>query len=262
MKQIPNTLIAALSIVITGCTGAGTDTSQDYLLQATLWFQQSAEMKALYYQSFNWAERELKRQIEEGADRPLAVILDIDETVLDNSPQTARQILDDQPYNSGMWDEWCSLTEAEPLPGSLAFTRYASENGVEVFYISNRGIHLLEVTLKNLSEAGFPYADSAHVLLKTNTSAKDSRRGKVGETHEIALLIGDNLGDFSGIFNDRKNGAAGQQVEANRDLFGTTYIVLPNPMYGAWESRFRGESPEETVRMKIAALRAFRDQKE
>lgn len=257
MKQIHKIIAAAIYIIAAGCTGTGPTTSQDQLLQATLWFQQSAEMKALYYQSFNWAEKELKRQIKEGAGRPLAVILDIDETVLDNSPETARQILDNQPYSPEIWDEWCFLAEAEPLPGSLAFTWFASENGVEVFYISNRGIHLQEVTLKNLSVAGFPYADSTHILLKTNTSSKDVRREKVGETHEIALLIGDNLRDFSGIFDDRGTEGAGHLVEENSDFFGTTFIVLPNPMYGAWESRFRGKTPEETVRMKKDALRAF-----
>lgn len=232
--------------------------SQEHLLQAVAWYQHSAEMKAAYIQAFNWAGRILKSEAQAGVALPLAVILDIDETVLDNSPQTVRQILDGEAFSTEMWDEWCSLAQAEPLPGALEFTLQARALGVEVFYISNRGIHLLDVSLKNLKSAGFPNADAEHVLLKTDGSGKDERRAKVRETHDVVLLIGDNLGDFSGIFDERQGGLTSEVVMKNRDMFGYEFIILPNPLYGSWEKPFRGESPLLTKQNKTEGLRAYK----
>lgn len=231
--------------------------SQEHLLQTVVWYQHSAEMKAAYIQAFNWAGRILKSEAQLGATLPLAVVLDIDETVLDNSPQTARQILDGEAFSNEMWDEWCLLAEAEPLPGALEFTLQAMAMGVEVFYISNRGIHLLDVSLKNLKSAGFPNADAEHVLLKTDSSVKDERRASVRETHDVVLLIGDNLGDFSGIFDERQGGLTSEEVMKNREMFGSEFIILPNPLYGSWEKPFRGESPMQTKQNKTASLRAY-----
>ncbi len=251
-------LTCMMTILILGCSRDQLTGQQDQLIQATIWFQHSAEMRALYYQSYHWAGRELDQKVSEGSEKPLAVVLDIDETILDNSPQTAQQIVEGVPFTDAMWDEWCSLAQAQPLPGALDFTKSAAEKGVELFYISNRGNHLLGVTLENLRAAGFPFADSSHVLLKTSTSVKDLRREKVKETHEIALLIGDNLGDFSGIFDERSDGLANERVDENKDLFGTTFIILPNPMYGSWEKPFRSESPEKTRSLNKEKLRTYR----
>lgn len=249
---------AAILILSAGCGPDRPETGQDHLLQATLWYQRSAEMSALYYQAFNWAGRVLEWKISEYTDQSLAVVLDIDETVLDNSPQTAQQIIDGEAYNQKMWDEWCMLAKAEPLPGALTFTRLAEKKGVEVYYISNRRIHLLDATLKNLRDTGFPFADSLHLLLREESSDKEPRREKVMQTHRVVLLIGDNLDDFSGIFNDRNRGNAVKLVEEQKERFGFEYILLPNPMYGNWEKPFRGENLKEENRKKREALRSFR----
>ena len=250
---------AALLVLISGCNFSEPSIKQGHLLQATSWYQQSAEMEAIYYQSFNWAKKLLELKVLEPGNKPLAVVLDIDETILDNSPQTAQQIIDGEPFSDLFWDEWCSLASAESLPGAVDFTESALELGVEVFYISNRKIHLLDVTLENMEEAGFPNADSAHVLLKTDTSVKDLRREKVSNTHHIVLLIGDNLGDFSGIFDERNGENTSQLVKENREQFGSEYIILPNPMYGGWEKPFRGEGMEAEQQRKMDALRSFRN---
>lgn len=251
-----------LFILLSGCSHEASINHQEQLLQATLWYQQSAELQAIFWQTYQLAERELGSRMGKEFDKPPAVVLDIDETVLDNSPHTARQILDDRGFDNDMWDEWCLLGAARPLPGALDFTNYASDLGAEVFYISNRGIHLLDATLENLREAGFPDADSAHVLLMTGDSGKGTRRRMVGETHQILMLVGDNLGDFSEIFDERSNGADRQAVEEYRDSFGSAFIILPNPMYGAWEKPFRGESPRETFLNKKEALEPYTTQKE
>jgi 5'-nucleotidase (lipoprotein e(P4) family) len=246
-----------VSSVLSGCRQGAQTNTQEHLLQSVTWYQQSAEMKAIYIQSYNWASRVLKEKAEQVQGKPIAVILDIDETMLDNSPQTARQIVDGVPFSDEIWDEWCLLSKAEPLPGALDFTSEAADMGVELFYISNRDIHLLDVTIKNLESCGFPYADGEHVLLKTDRPSKDDRRSKVRQTHDVVLLIGDNLGDFSGIFENRKDGADLENVMANRALFGYDYILLPNPLYGDWEKQFRGESAEVTNRNKKDALRVY-----
>ena len=226
-------------LLATSCSNNPAAESQGHLLQATLWYQHSAEMEALYIQAYNWGMKVIDQEVSPGGSRPMAVVLDIDETVLDNSPQTGRQLTLNEAFSNEMWDQWCELESAEALPGALEFTRYAGEKGVEVFYISNRGDHLLDVTLANLQKQGFPNADASHVLLKTETSVKDERRSKVKESHDIILLIGDNLGDFSGVFDERTEGSASTEVHKLRELFGCEFIMLPNPMYGSWEKPYR-----------------------
>ena len=260
MKNIISLSLA--SMFLCACTQQGREVSQDHLLQATLWYQQSAEMAAIYYQCYHWAGRVLEDKLPQGDFNSPAVVLDIDETILDNSPQSARQVLCNMPFSDTMWDEWCSLAEARALPGALEFTSLAEALGVEVFYISNRGSHLMEVTLVNLRNAGFPYADSSHVLLKTGSSVKDERRARVASTHEILLLIGDNLGDFSGIYDERINGSARENVTREKDLFGERYIILPNPIYGAWEKPYRSSDVSVSLEMKKEALEAYVLQKE
>lgn len=262
MKTITLISAFAMAFLLPGCDRSETTNHQDQLLQATLWFQQSDELRAIFIQTYYLAGMELESKMAFEYEKLPAVVLDIDETVLDNSPHTARQILDDRAFNNETWDEWCLLCEAGPLPGAVEFTRLASEMGVEVFYISNRGIHLLDATLKNLQKAGFPNADSTHVLLKMGDPGKEARRSKIAETHEILMLIGDNLGDFSVAFEDRLSDQARRSLEEYRDSFGTSFFVLPNPMYGGWEQPFRGRSQEETYLRKLEALESYGVQKE
>ncbi len=164
-----------------------------------------------------------------------AVVVDIDETMLDNSPFETNCINTGNGYSSESWHNWTSMINAKALPGAVEFSKYAELKGVEVFYISNRNIDEFDVTLKNLQKENFAFADSSHLLLKTNTSSKTVRRNLVKENFEIILLIGDNLGDFSEIFEDRSNNYGFDVVEENITAFGEKFIVLPNPMYGSWE---------------------------
>lgn len=253
---VPVLLLAA------GCEQGSSGGEQDYLIQSALWYQQSAEMEALYYQAYNWAGKIIKERYDKDLNKPPAVVLDIDETVLDNSPSTGFQIHEDLPYSEDNWTVWCNLEQAEALPGSLAFTRLADSLNVEVFYISNRRQDLMNVTLQNLQKLGFPNADTLHVLLKKQTSSKDLRRELVREKYNIILLIGDNLGDFDGIFEDRTDGHAKRMVSEESKLFGTEYIILPNPIYGSWDKPFRkGEGSPAEIRKQ--AIRSFStDQKE
>ena len=202
---------------------------------ATIYVQQAPEYIALTEQAYALAKISLDNQFRI-ATSPLAVVLDIDETVLDNSPFQAKQILENFNYPAH-WDEWCEKEEARPVSGSLEFLQYADSKGIVIFYISNRKEHLLEATINNLNKYGYPQVDNSHIMLRTTTSSKEARRQKVlDQGLEIALLIGDNLDDMSAEFEVEDVDKRKEAVFANQSKFGTQYIVLPNPTYGKWVS--------------------------
>lgn len=213
----------------------------DRLITATSWYQLSAEMVALYHQGFNIAKFRLDEQLATNNSlKPLAVVVDIDETMLDNSPYETVVITQGEQKDG--WYDWTMKASAQALPGALEFARYAESKGVHIFYITNRDYQEQAATLLNLQKEGFPFATNDHLLTRSdtafyngNTSSKVGRRAKVSSTHEIVLLIGDNLNDFSEVFEDRSVNYGKDAVEKNKALFGQRFIVLPNPMYGAWE---------------------------
>lgn len=224
----------------------------DYLLGATAWYQQSAEMQACYIQSFNYAKNQLIRNIESSeTSLPKAVIVDIDETMLDNSPFQTYLIKNNKSYTSELWSEWVEMSSAEALPGAVDFSVFAKENNVTVFYISNRHVDGLDATLKNLKDKGFAYANAENILLKDETSDKTERRNIVSENYEIIMLIGDNLRDFDEIFANRTDDFGFNTVKTNKDLFGVKYIIMPNPMYGQWEKVYRNTDGETSISQKV-----------
>jgi len=228
---------------------------QDHLILATLWFQKSAEMRALYYQCFNSAELALAENLAwSGRTRPAAVVLDIDETLLDNSPFQGWQVLEAKEFNNDDWLRWVELARARPLPGAVEFTRYADSLGVEVFYVSNRSVQEMGPTIENMAALGFASADSAHMFLKETTSSKVERRALIEKDYEIILLVGDNLADLGGIYERRGSDLGMGSVDDDRRLFGTEYIVLPNPMYGTWLSELLKRTEGRTEKEKLLKI--------
>jgi len=229
--------------------------TQDHLILATLWYQQSAEMKALYYQCFRNAETALSENLAlSDKTKPAAVVLDIDETVLDNSPYQVWQVHENKPFTDQDWTRWVNMAQAEPLPGALEFTRHADSLGVEVFYVSNRDVTGMNPTIANLGACGFPNADTTHLLLKQSGSSKIERRALIEKNYEILLLIGDNLADHSGAYERRGPGLGFAAVEADKEQFGTRYIILPNPMYGNWLTEIMRQSEGTTTREKLLKM--------
>lgn len=235
---ISGMLISCRSVQPTSVS-AGSD--NDKLIMAVAWYQHSAEMTALYYQGFNIARQRLDDAVASNSSaKPLAVVVDIDETMLDNSPFETEVI--NSADNLSGWYTWTSKASAKALPGALEFAMYAKSKNIDIFYITNRDDKEKAVTLQNLKNENFPYTVEDHLLTKSdlsyttgNTSSKVARRAKVAETHEIILLIGDNLNDFSGVFEDRSSHDGKAAVANNQQEFGRKFIILPNPMYGAWE---------------------------
>lgn len=204
---------------------------------SVLWYQTSGEAKALYYQGYNISRLRLDESLRrKGKNRGLkpAVVLDIDETILDNSPQQAWNIKNGKSRPLS-WADWVKRAKAKPLPGAIEFLTYTHAKGVEIYYISNRKEAKKSNTIQNLQMIGAPLADEDHILLmQPNERGKETRRMKVAKTHDILLLLGDNLGDFSG-FDQLSPSERIHAVDKRKEEFGKKLIVFPNPMYGDWE---------------------------
>lgn len=208
------------------------------LVMATLWTEVSGEYKAMAYQAFNLAKLSLDRyKAEHPSKTNFAVVVDVDETVLSNANYEAH-LIKEGVYHSGTLQKlWADEAIAPAIPGAVDFLNYAKNEGAEVFYVTNRRENTLLGTLENLRKEGFPFADQQHILVKTDSSNKEFRREIIKTNFEIALLIGDNLRDFSEDFHTESLNNTANAVDQNKDLFGHQYIVLPNPMYGDWEGK-------------------------
>jgi 5'-nucleotidase (lipoprotein e(P4) family) len=227
----------------------------DDLLQATVWTQLSVEHDLVYREVYRNAREKLLRALHDktwdalphdertGSVRGLkpAVILDVDETVLDNSAYEARLIRNGTWYNDASFGMWAREEKARALPGALAFTRFADRHGVRVFYLTNRAKDLGAVTLANLRKLGFPVHKNAFLGLGTYVkgceqigSQKTCRRELIGRHYRVLMQFGDQVGDFVTILSNTPNGRR-KAVAPYMDWIGERWFVLPNPMYGSWE---------------------------
>jgi len=257
MKKSLFTLLLSLSTVL--LFAQALTPARDYT-NAVLWQQTSGEYRALAFQAYNFARLSLKEALWEQANgKPNCVIVDADETVLDNSSFQGYEIKKGVSFVPSDWTVWTAMAAADTVPGALSFLKFAAAKKVEVFYVTNRDEADRAGTLKNLQKFGFPNADDAHLLLKGHTSDKEPRRQKILEKYNILLLCGDNLSDFSNVFY-REGKDTKQQVDAVQQLFGTKFIVLPNPMYGDWEKPlYTGDKLNEAdkAKQRLQRLKSF-----
>ncbi len=222
-------------------------------MDAVLWVQNSAEYQAATIQAFNQARAALADALADptwtaaleqtGAYEtlPPAVILDVDETALDNSPHQGRLIRANTLFNSASWDKWVREERAEPVPGALEFCQYAASQGVTVFYVTNRGDDHREATRNNLRQAGFPLAEGREtVFTKGGNSDKGPRRAAIAGEFRILLLIGDNSADIASGFRSGDPTKRAALVDQYAGWWGNRWIMLPNPMYGSWEGALPG----------------------
>jgi 5'-nucleotidase (lipoprotein e(P4) family) len=249
-------------------------------LNAVAWVQTSVEYKALSAQTYHAAAQLLDRALAENnwdalvpaerADaatgKPPAVIVDVDETVLDNSPYQARLIADGTEYDEVSWDRWVSEKKAKPLPGVVDFTKAAAAKGITVLYLSNRAEHLQDATLENLRAAGLPVKDES-VFLGLGTfvegceqvgSEKACRRQLAGQQYRVLMQFGDQLGDFAQILSNTPEGRTAL-YEEHRDWFGERWWMLPNPTYGSWEPALFNNDYAQPREARRAAKRAALD---
>lgn len=233
----------------------------EYMAGAVLWQQSSSERRALSYQAFALARMMLDRDLRTNRNRRMrrAVIVDVDETILDNSRYQGMLLKTRTNYASKTWTEWVNRAEAVAIPGAVEFLRYANSRGVRVFYITNRKEIEKEGTARNLRKVGFPEVTDETLLVRTDpkTSIKEPRRAAIASKYRVVLLMGDNLNDFAEVFEksttvDSRNAATDQVM----NQFGSRFIVLPNPMYGNWEDAIYGEPSKLTEEEKAAKRRA------
>jgi len=234
----------------------------EQLVLATVWMQASAEYRALCYQAFNLARMNLDAFLStHKGGKPVAVIVDADETVIDNSAYEAFLIGQDFGYSSKTWTPWMAAAEATATPGALAFLKYAESKNVEIFYLTNRKIVGYEGTEKNLKALGFPYVDKKHMLLRTGSSDKQERRDMVEKDYAVAFLMGDNLNDFLSVFRKKSVDERFAETDKIKDSWGKKFIVLPNPTYGDWEGAVYkgnwGASPAEKDKMRKDYLKRW-----
>jgi len=289
---------ALLTLLLAGCAGApateqpatavpaqarqaqAPQVPADDLLNATLWTQRAVEHDLVFREIYGAAEERLPAALDDptwnalapedrsgaAADLPPAVILDVDETALDNSPYEARLIRSGEEFNELSWSSWCHEAAARALPGAVEFTRFAADHGVAVYYISNRAEDLDQATLANLRSAGFPVAEGDVFLglgtvvpgCEQNGSDKGCRRRLVGRTHRVVMQFGDQIGDFVDVIANTPDDRA-KSVEPYLDWIGARWWVLPNPLYGSWEpAQFNNDwrrPREERRKAKIDALK-------
>lgn len=252
--------------------------SEHPTLYATLWIQTAAEYRASAWQAYAAARSSLARALEdttwtaaieqEGTrygGLPPAIILDIDETVLDNSPNQARLIRSGGEFVPESWTQWVEEGRAPPVPGAPEFLALADSLGVTAFYVTNRDAPHEAATRRNLEAAGMPLdPDVDTVLLRGEreewVSDKSSRRRAVAERYRVVLLVGDDFNDF--VPANLSRAERDRLVEGYRDRWGERWIVLPNPTYGSWErALYSGATdPDEAdrARLRLEALEDLR----
>ena len=249
-------------------------------LNATAWLQASAEADMAHRQTWRAAERLLDAAIADPtwdaltpadrvaplADLPPAIIVDVDETVLDNSPYQVRLIKQDGVFNDATWNAWVDEARAGAVSGAPEFARAAAERGVTMIYLTNREHSKSAVTRRNLEALGFPPVDESQFLgLGVETpgcvpkgSDKGCRRQFVAQRYRVLMQFGDQLGDFFSI-TDNDGAARAAQLQGFDAWVGQRWFMLANPSYGSWEYGLYGNdrslSPEAQRAAKRAALR-------
>ena len=263
-RTIMKSALAVMAVLAVGLAGGlvsgkepRTGTSEN--LNGVLWMQTSVEYKMSVTQAYRTAEVMVDRALtdpgwtavpeQENARelRNTAVILDLDETVLDNLAFQGQMIRDGIQFSRSLWQQWQQTGKPGLLPGAERFIRRLQKLHVDVFYITNRDNEYAGDTIKLLRELNLPVdADGANLLSKnkppTTGSDKKSRREIVAQTHRVLLLVGDDLNDFiSGVHGSEATLEGRDEIaEAHKDLWGTKWIIIPNPIYGSWERALYG----------------------
>ena len=230
------------------------------LVNATAWVTTSPEYRASAMQTYLAARRALDAALATPGDLPPAIILDADETAIDNTRFEGRVIRQDKTYDDATWKQWVSESAAGATPGAAEFLAYAKSRGVTPFFITNRRAEQEAATRKNLENLGYPLdADEDTVLTRGEkpewaSGDKGPRRDFVAAHHRVLLVLGDDLNDFV-----PASGKSIAEREAllrdNAAKFGTSWFILPNPMYGSWESAVAGSgTPCEQLQRKIEIL--------
>ena len=268
-------MASAVLLALPMAASAADPVPENDLLNATLWVSNSVEYKANVLQTFDLAKQRLDQALADknwtaldqadAAEKPVAIIADVDETLFDNGGYEAWLIKAHTSYSGKSYTAWTKAREAKALPGAVDFLKYADSKGVKIFYVTNRSADQEEDTRANAEALGFPMGGNVDTfLLKKEKddwgSAKGTRLAYVAKDYRVLLVMGDNYGDFS----DDAGGSEAERaasLEKNMAHIGHDWIFLPNPEYGSFESAAFGgdwsKSPDERRQLKIDALPAW-----
>ena len=218
-----------------------------------LWMRTSAEYRALAYQGYNVAMNAVKMAVTDPSHqrKPLAIVLDADETVVDNTKLMGESIVNGNGrFDAPWWRQAVHQGKSQAMPGAVEFLNEVYKQGVEIFYVSNRYAPVnLDVTIQNFKELGFPSVDKDHVLLFEKDSDKQPRFDMIAKKYYAVVYMGDNAGDFPIGTKGKTLAERNSIIDAHKEDFGTTFVVFPNPAYGSWVSAlakgYQNLSPEE-----------------
>ena len=218
-----------------------------------LWMRTSAEYRALAYQGYNVAMNAVKMAVTDPSHqrKPLAIVLDADETVVDNTKLMGESIVNGNGrFDAPWWRQAVHQGKSQAMPGAVEFLNEVHKQGVEIFYVSNRYAPVnLDVTIQNFKELGFPSVDKDHVLLFEKDSDKQPRFDMIAKKYYVIVYMGDNAGDFPIGTKGKTLAERNSIIDAHKEDFGTTFVVFPNPAYGSWVSAlakgYQNFSPEE-----------------
>lgn len=246
-------MLGVAIVAMAGTVANAEEPPPNDLLLAVLWNQRAVEYKgnALTVYALgkirldqaladkSWTAAPVEQQ-GDYASLPPAVVLDIDETVLDNSPYEVWMMKTNQSFSTKTWNQFCAARISKAIPGALEFTQHADAKGVKVFYVSNRDAVTEKDTRENMAPLGFPMGGNVDTFLMQNErpdwgNRKGTRRAFIARNYRILLNFGDNLGDFDDRY--RSGEAEREKVfEEDKAHWGHDWLVVANPTYGSFDT--------------------------
>lgn len=230
----------------TAAVESHTALDRNSIVRALLWMRTSGEYEALCRQTFNVALERVRNEVKTRKEgRSAAVIMDLDETVLDNSGYSFFLLRNGLRHHETHWNSWNreNIGQVGLVPGAKEFVKAVENEGIRIVFVSNRSTTLRDTTRKILhrldlaTEAELADPNTVKLLLRQDTSSKQSRRDIVTTKYDVIALLGDNLNDFSDAFRSPAVDSIDERRAAVReqgDQWGTRWFVLPNPIYGYW----------------------------
>jgi 5'-nucleotidase (lipoprotein e(P4) family) len=238
-------LPVALSLFVVACSPAepaATESSTSEVNATTApmpanlhWFRNSAERQANARQTFRFATMQVEETVGYRLDgKPWGVIVDADETVLDNSQFQKEGFEQNVGYTPERWTAWVHRKEARAIPGAASFLRRVHSLGGKIVIVTNRSTIECPDTEANLHAEGLEY-DA--ILCKSDNSDKNPRfdsvqRGTAAATLpalDVVMFVGDNILDFPHLDQTAT-------TDAKLADFGSRFVMMANPLYGSWET--------------------------
>lgn len=271
-------LVLLLATLSAGAVRAQEAPPASDMLLATLWTQRAVEYRANALTVFALARIRLDEALadkgwtaapaEQTGDfqnLPPAVVLDVDETLLDNSKYQVWMMRANQSFSTKTWNQFCAAQVSTAIPGAVEFTKYADSKGVKVFYVTNRGAETEKDTRENMQKLGFPMGGNVDTFLMQGekpdwTGAKSTRRAAIAKDYRVLLNIGDNFGDFDDRYRTSEADRA-KAFEAGMPYWGRQWLMLANPTYGSFDTAPFGhdfkKSREEQRKAKWDVLESW-----